>query len=389
MEPETEALMPEATPAGDAAPITTTGEGAAGGLTPGDGLPPEQEARKSAVWIFMGGEGLRAGWSVAVFLVLAVLFLIPLGLIARTISHRFLHGGKGDFTPSLATLQEAVSLLAVLGAGALVALIERRRLLDYNLTGPRRTRNFIGGAVAGFAGLSVLVGALTMGGWLHFGPVALKGAQIFGYAAAWGFAFVLVGFFEEGTFRCYLQFTLTRGINFWWALGIEAAICLDLLLRSKGNGVWGVYAVALLGLAPCLMLQLRKVEGGGFWQAAWVTSTLFGFIHTGNNGENWIGIFAAAGIGFVFCVSVWVTGSAWWAIGCHAGWDWAETYFYGTADSGMQAQGHYLTTSPTGNVFWSGGTDGPEGSLLVLGAILLILVGLLVVYGREKAGIRD
>jgi membrane protease YdiL (CAAX protease family) len=230
----------------------------------------------------------------------------------------------------------------------------------------------------------VLVGGLAMGGWLHFGPVTLKGAQIFGYAAAWGFAFLLVGFFEEGTFRCYLQFTLTRGINFWWALGIEAATCLDLLLRTKGNGVWGVYAVALLGLAPCLMLHLRKIEGGNFWQAAWVTSTLFGFVHTGNNGENWIGIFAAAAIGFVFCVSVWVTGSAWWAIGCHMGWDWAETYFYGTADSGMQAQGHYLTSSPAGNVLWSGGTDGPEGSLLVLGAVLLILVGLLLVYGRRR-----
>ena len=139
------------------------------------------------------------------------------------------------------------------------------------------------------------------------------------------------------------------------------------------------------------MLHLRKVEGGGFWQAAWVTSTLFGFIHTGNNGENWIGIFAAAAIGFVFCVSVWVTGSAWWAIGCHAGWDWAETYFYGTADSGMQAQGHYLTSSPAGNVLWSGGTDGPEGSLLVLGAILLLLVGLLVVMGGSgrRLGARD
>ena len=140
----------------------------------------------------------------------------------------------------------------------------------------------------------------------------------------------------------------------------------------------------LLGLVPCLLLHLKRVEGSGFWQAAWVTSTVFGFIHTGNNGENWIGIFAAAAIGFVFCVSIWVTGSAWWAIGCHAAWDWAETYFYGTADSGLPAQGHYLTTSPAGNVFWSGGADGPEGSVLVLGIILLLLVALLVIYGRKR-----
>ncbi len=146
----------------------------------------------------------------------------------------------------------------------------------------------------------------------------------------------------------------------------------------------GVFAAALLGLLPCLWLHLKKVEGAGFWQAAWVTSTLFGLWHIGNPGESWIGIFAAAFIGFVFCVSVRVTGSAWWAIGCHAAWDWAETYFYGTADSGLVAKGHYLTTSPAGNQFWSGGTDGPEGSVLVIGIILLMLLALIVIYGRKK-----
>ena len=134
-------------------------------------------------------------------------------------------------------------------------------------------------------------------------------------------------------------------------------------------------------------VHIKKAARSGFWQAAWVTSTLFGFIHTGNNGENWIGIFAAAAIGFVFCVSVWVTGSAWWAIGCHAAWDWAETYFYGTADSGFAAKGHFLTTSPAGAAIWSGGADGPEGSLLVLGAILLLLLALLAIYGRKRKSV--
>jgi hypothetical protein len=104
-------------------------------------------------------------------------------------------------------------------------------------------------------------------------------------------------------------------------------------------------------------------------------------MHVSNPGETWIGIFAAAFIGFVFCVSVRVTGSAWWGIGCHAGWDWAETYFYGTADSGLTPQSCYLTSHPAGNPLWSGGAVGPEGSVLVLGAILLLLVVVLV-YGR-------
>jgi hypothetical protein len=54
----------------------------------------------------------------------------------------------------------------------------------------------------------------------------------------------------------------------------------------------------------------------------------------------------------------------------------------------LPAKGHYLTTSPAGNVLWSGGADGPEGSLLVLGAIVLLLVALLAIYGRKRAAIR-
>ena len=336
-------------------------------------------------WVFLGSHGLRAGWSVLTFAALAFLFIVLLGTIASTIG-KALHASQNQGITVLAMIiGESIAVLAIVGAAALVARIERRRsLLAFNLTGSRRVLHFLGGLAAGFAALSALVGAMAWGGWLHFGPPALSGAHIFGFAALWGIAFLLVGCFEEGTFRGYLQFTLTRGINFWWALALVGSMCLGGLLATKGQGIWGVYIIALLGLVPCLLLHLKKAEGAGFWQAAWVTSTLFGFIHTGNNGENWIGIFAAAAIGFVFCVSIRVTGSAWWAIGCHAAWDWAETYFYGTADSGMVAKGHYLTTSPAGNALWSGGADGPEGSVLVLGIILLLLVALIAIHGRRK-----
>jgi membrane protease YdiL (CAAX protease family) len=335
-------------------------------------------------WTFIGSEGLRAGWS-------ALIFVLLFGVLASAVGFVFARFHIVDLsqmdhlTASLAAREKLMEVLALVGAASVMALIEgRRNLLAYNLTGPRRIPHFFSGLAAGFIALSVLVGAMNWGGWLHFGPVALSGAAIFKFGALWAAAFLLVGCVEEGMFRCYFQFTFTRGINFWWALGIVVLLCLSLFARSKGNGVWGVYAVALLGLVPCLLLHLKKAEGAGFWQAAWVTSTLFGFVHTFNGGENWMGIFAAALIGFVFCVSVRVTGTAWWAIGCHAAWDWAETFFYGTADSGMVAPGHYLTTSPSGNPLWSGGADGPEGSLLVLGVILLLLAALLLIYGRKR-----
>jgi CAAX protease family protein len=347
---------------------------------------PDHDARERTFIsrIFIGPQGLRAGWSVLLFILFSMLFMFAMAPILATLLGVTRHGKPTALTPASALLSEVIQVLAILGAGAIMARIERRRLKDYFLIDSRGLPHFLVGLATGFLALSAVVGALAWGGWLHFGPIALSGSRIFGFALIWALVFLLTGFFEEGSFRCYLQFTFTRGINFWWALAIVGAACLDVALRHS-PAAWGVFVVALLGLLPCLWLHVQRTHGSNFWQAAWVTSTLFGFLHTTNNGENWIGIFSAAGIGFVFCVSIWVTGSAWWAIGCHAAWDWAETFFYGTADSGLVPKGHFLSTAPAGNIFWSGGTDGPEGSILILGILVLVIVALLVIYGRRRA----
>lgn len=346
--------------------------------------PGEHGAEHGLLWIFAGEGGLRGGWSILVFVTLFVLFSFVVG--TAFVSMRLV-GDHPGFSPRSSFFSELIPLLALLGAAWLVAAIEQRNVLDFNLRGPHGVLDFCSGIAAGLLALSTLIGGLALGGWLHFGPVALGGAAIVKYGAAWAAAFLLVGCVEEGIFRCYLQFTLTRSVNFWWALGLVAAMCLRLAFSVRGNGAWGVYAIALLGAAPCLLLELKHAAGAAFWQAAWVTSTAFGFIHTGNNGENWVGIFAAAGIGFVFCVSVRLTGTAWWAIACHGAWDWAETYFYGASDSGNVAHGHLLTTIPAGNALWSGGTDGPEGSVLALGVVLLLLIAIVAIDGRRGRGV--
>ncbi|MDR3792255.1 MAG: CPBP family intramembrane metalloprotease [Terracidiphilus sp.] len=347
--------------------------------------PPEPDR---LAWVFMGSDGLRAGWSIAIFIPAMILIASMAGGLLYA-AH--LMTGTGHGSPRGALFGELMLVAGLAGAAALVALVERRpkNLLEYNLIGPKRGLHFSVGLVAGFAALSALVGGLKAGGWLTLSTAGLSYPHVAKYAAAWAVAFLLVGLYEEGTFRCYLQATLARGLNLWWALGLEAAMCGFLVWRGKGNGVWGVFAMALSGLAPCLWLAWKRTPSAGFWLAAWVGSTLFGFVHTGNNGENWIGIFAAAAIGFVFVASVRLTGSAWWAIGFHASWDWAETFFFGTADSGMPAHGSLLVSKPAGDPFWSGGTDGPEGSMLVLAVILLVLTALVAVYGRGRGAAVD
>ena len=127
---------------------------------------------------------------------------------------------------------------------------------------------------------------------LAFDSAHLHGFTAWKYGLAWLLMFIFTGIFEESLLRGYLQYTLTRGIGFWWG--------------------------------------------------ALLMSILFGAIHGHNQGESPVGLFSAGAVGLVFCISLWYTGSLWWAIGFHAAWDWAQTFFYGTPDSGMVARGHFL-----------------------------------------------
>lgn len=332
-------------------------------------------------WALVGPDGIRAGWLVLLFYSVFRLFLYVFSGFAYAVAPNLF---GSEVSPLTAVASELVYFFAMLGAGTILLTLAHHRPADYNLRDSKGLRHFVSGSIIGFLALTALICILAIGGWLHFGPATMRPSRILLYGAVWGFAFLLVGCFEEGTFRCYGLWTLARSINFWWALTVVAGLCLYTYLFRSGDSTLGVYLFAALGLIPSLFVHFKKAEGSRFWQAAWATSTGFGFIHTLNRGENWIGIFAAACIGFVFCVSVWMTGSAWWAIGCHAAWDWTETYFYGTADSGFVARGHLFSTHPAGNPLWSGGTDGPEGSLLIIPVVLLMLAWLLIIYRRPR-----
>jgi uncharacterized protein len=355
-------------------------------------VPPEAEPPKTEPsetrflkMILFGPHGLRTGWSAAMFVALAAVFVILAGSIFAAIGSGLFHLKPGHLTAASAALGEFGSLLGLFAAGVIVATIEGRTIARYYLSGPRNLPHFLGGILGGFLALSFLVAVLYAGGHLSFARGTLEPAQILYFGILWALTFLFTGFFEEGSFRCFLLFTLTRGMNYWWSAGSVALLCLLVRLNSGSNGAAGVYTMALLGCVPCLLVHLKKLPSSGFWQAAWFTSTAFGYVHTFNEGESWIGILSAATIGVVFCVSIRLTGSAWWAIGFHASWDWAQTFFYGTPDSGLPAQGHFLSTAPSGAILWSGGSDGPEGSVLVLPIIILVLLALLVLYRRRPS----
>jgi membrane protease YdiL (CAAX protease family) len=300
-------------------------------------------ARSGFAAIFVGRDGLRAGWSLLLFAALVMLASMAMVFGLRAIHPGALHTG-GGMAPGTTIVQEGLSLLVVGIPALIMSLIERRRFARYNVGAPHPLAAFGKGLVAGLVMLSILIGLLAATGSIRFGGLAIGGGAIVTYGVEWLIAFVLVGLFEEFAFRGYLQFTLSRGVA---------------------------------GLADWLGAK-RHAAAIGFWVAAIVFSViLFAYAHTSNGGETVMGLTAVSLAGIAFVFSLWWTGSLWWAIGFHTAWDWAQSYLYGVADSGLISEGHLLVTDPAGNPMLSGGSAGPEGSVLV---IPILLVSMLVVW---------
>ena len=282
---------------------------------------PHTQSKPGVHRIFYGNHGLRAGWRAVLFLLLFVLITFLLLFLLRPLVH--VH--HPDIPPWFVIVLDGPQLLALVLAAYLLSRIERRPMPTAGLAGRSRALRFVAGAVWGMVALSVLVWVLDTLHLLTIAAPSIHGSVAMGYAGIYAIGFLLVGIFEELFFRGYLQSVISRGIGFWWT---------TLLL--------------------CVA---------------------FGAVHSGNKGESPLGVFNAAAVGFLFCISLWFTGSLWWAIGFHAAWDWGESFLYGTPDSGMVLRGHYFTSQAHGPLLASGGPTGPEGSFYAL--LLLICAGLI------------
>ncbi|MGB0065241.1 MAG: hypothetical protein WBP85_12410, partial [Terracidiphilus sp.] len=104
-------------------------------LVPAALTPPEMLERglrwamRALRWIFTGPKGLRAGWSVILFF----LFFAPLNIVIDAgLYHFHLIDKHPEFSPQVVFFGELGGLLALVVAVALVGLVERRRILDYN-----------------------------------------------------------------------------------------------------------------------------------------------------------------------------------------------------------------------------------------------------------------
>ena len=210
--------------------------------------PPQPMETRILLNILMGPQGLRAGWSVALFAILSGIFGFMVGSIFVLLKLISVDPkAASQFTATGTLFGELAAVAGIVGAAAVVALIERRRgnLLAFNLLGPHRVRRFVEGFVAGFLALSALIGAMTWGGWLKFGPVALSGGQIFKFAALWGVAFSACRLHGRGHIPLLSAIHAdTRPQLLDRAGHCGADLPEAAYFFNSGNGIWGVYILA-------------------------------------------------------------------------------------------------------------------------------------------------
>jgi len=289
-----------------------------------DDVPREARLRR----IFVGPNGVRAGWSFALYVGMSALILVVEGWWADS-----LHLGElwSQMFVEFGVLVAAVIPALVMGR------IESRPWGAYGL--PLRqafSKFFWMGTIWGFLGITLLLEILHGMHAFDFGHIMLHGARVVKFAVFWALVFLLVGLVEEFLLRGYTQFTLARGV--------------------------------------------------GFWPAAVLLSAAFGASHLKNPGEAWTGALAAGLIGLFFCLTLRRTGSLWFAVGFHAAWDWGESFFYSVPDSGGISPGHLLSSSFHGSRWLTGGSVGPEGSLLCYVVIAVVWVGFERMHPEAKYG---
>jgi hypothetical protein len=71
-------------------------------------------------------------------------------------------------------------------------------------------------------------------------------------------------------------------------------------------------------------------------------------------------------------------------VGNHAAWDFSQSYLYGVRDSGFMATKHLLNPSLHGPDWLTGGSVGPEGSVLIPVLFVVTIVAFHFCYPKRE-----
>jgi uncharacterized protein len=284
-----------------------------------------KRTRSFVASLFIGPDGLRAGWRFLLFALAIELgaFVIEEPL-AQVLARLFAINLRELSAPAL-LLREFVFCLSVLLVTGIFALAERRRIDSYGLRIEQAFGKFFWkGMLAGLLVVFFVAGAMIVSGAMVLHGLALHGSDLARLTLLWFIANILVGLSEEYTFRGY-------GLQRLW-------------------------------------------RGAGFWPAALITTAIFAGDHLEKPGENAMDIGMIFFLGLILCLSVRKTGSLWWAVGWHAGFDFGQLFLIGTRNGGQTPIDRLFTVTFPGPAWLNGSELGTEASIFMIPAAIATLL---------------
>jgi len=271
--------------------------------------------------IFIGRNGLRAGWRFAIFIAATWVLVQGAGwVITHPLGYKY---DETSWVPTDFIVDGALTFGAAMFVAWIMGRFERRSLADYGLPTSGFGVLFLEGMLWGLATSAVVIAILLAVGAASLHGFALSGAAFARWAAVWFVAFLFVGFSEEFIYRGYSLVTLASGM--------------------------------------------------GFWPAAALLSALFGVSHMFKPQESFLDIFNIIVFGLFWCLTFKRTGSLWFAIGFHAMSDYADMVIFAepnTGNNGQPLAGHLLNVDLHGPAWLTGGICGTEASVVALGVLI-------------------
>jgi membrane protease YdiL (CAAX protease family) len=271
------------------------------------------------------------GWSLA-FVALFVVAIVAIVLVQDSLLHQARAAGAVRSSVAAMARDEFLQTLALFAVLTPLAWKTRTTVQGLGFGGQGLLRALGLGAATGLALISLILIGLVYMSMARFGALSPLDTRALTNLFEFTALFALVPLLEEGMMRSFL------------------------------------------------LNQLSRIAG--FWPAALATSVIFMLTHVINPNETPLGLANVALVGLVLAWSRLRTGSLWFAIGFHAGWDWAQSYVFGVADSGQTMPGALLSVQITGPVWLAGGATGPEGGVLC--SLALVALAAVVLWFWPK-----
>lgn len=214
--------------------------------------------------------------------------------------------------------------------------------------------------------------------------------------------FLVVRFLERRRNIHELRTHWARGLVIGLAGGATAFLICCGVIALAGGYRWsvveqpdlGAIAVTVLGAGASAAIGEELLYRGigyrlmeqmfGTWAAIIGSGLVFGLMHMTNPGATvWGGISVALAGGMLLGTLYALTRSLWVTIGYHAAWNVVQGPLLGIPVSGYEMPA-FLHATATGPDWLIGGEFGAEGSVITVGLMFVVTIGLVTMLARRR-----